>query len=68
MRHVSGGICLFLVFISLSNRLAGAQLPPAPFESGQEFPNLVLPDLEGRPMSITGFRGQRMILHIFASW
>jgi hypothetical protein len=36
---------------------------------GQPFPEIVLPSLEdSRPSSITQFRGQKLIVHIFASW
>ncbi len=36
---------------------------------GQSFPNMALPRLQdGRPASISNFRGHRLILHIFASW
>ncbi len=39
------------------------------FEVGTPFPTLSLPSLEdGRPASIADFRGQKVILHIFASW
>lgn len=39
------------------------------FETGRHFPNLQLPSLEdGRPRSIADYRGQKLILHIFASW
>ena len=37
-------------------------------EVGQVFPNMLLPSLEGRPGSIADFRGQKLILHIWASW
>ncbi len=37
-------------------------------EVGQAFPNMLLPSLEGRPGSIADFRGQKLILHIWASW
>jgi hypothetical protein len=48
---------------------AAAQLPPSGFEVGQPFPDLVLPSLEDNaPLSISDFRGQRVILHVFASW
>ncbi len=39
-----------------------------PFEIGQPFPDLSLPDLEGNRRSIADFRGHKLILHIFASW
>lgn len=36
---------------------------------GEPFPNLVLPGVEdGRPRSIAEFRGQKLVLHVFASW
>ena len=39
------------------------------FEVGQPFPTIAFPALEdGRPRSITEFRGKKLILHIFASW
>lgn len=39
------------------------------FEVGRPFPELTLPSLEdGRPRSISEFRGRKLILHIFASW
>jgi hypothetical protein len=36
---------------------------------GEAFPNLVLPSIEdGSPRSIADFRGQKLVLHVFASW
>ena len=36
---------------------------------GDPFPDLTLPALQdGKPVSIRDFRGQKLILHIFASW
>ena len=36
---------------------------------GQPFPNLVLPSLsDGSPLSLAAFRGEKVILHIWASW
>ena len=38
-------------------------------EVGQHFPTTAFPALEdGRPSSITEFRGKKVVLHIFASW
>ncbi len=46
-----------------------AQAQETDFEVGQPFPTLSFPALEdGRPRSIADFRGQRVILHVFASW
>jgi len=42
---------------------------PVGFEVGRTFPNWVLPSLEdGQPASLAQFRGQKLILQIFASW
>ena len=41
----------------------------SPFQVDQPFPDLALPALEdGRPASIRDYRGQKVILHVFASW
>ena len=46
-----------------------AQAQVAGFEVGRPFPAISFPALEdGRPRSIADFRGERVILHIFASW
>ena len=35
----------------------------------EPFPNLVLPDVDdGSPRAIADFRGQKLALHVFASW
>ncbi len=62
--------CVLLGSVSLQAR-AGHQTPqPAPrFTVGEVFPVVALPALEdGRPRSLADFRGQKLILHIFASW
>lgn len=47
----------------------GPDLPPPGFEAGQVFPDLALPALDdGRPVRLSDFRGQKVILHVFASW
>ena len=49
--------------------VARAQLPPTGFEAGQAFSDLVLPSMDdGHPVSLGQFRGQKIILHVFASW
>lgn len=36
---------------------------------GEPFPDLELPSLDdGAPLSVSAFRGQKIILHVFASW
>jgi hypothetical protein len=54
----------------LVNHPIGAQLklPPTIAEE-KPFPELFLPSLDdGRPLSIASFRGQKLVLHVFASW
>ena len=41
----------------------------SPFQVGHPFPDLTLPALQdGRPASIRDYRGQKVVLHVFASW
>ena len=48
---------------------AAAPAWSGPFTEGQPFPDLSLPALEdGRPTSLADFRGQKVVLHVFASW
>ena len=35
---------------------------------GEPFPDLALPDLDGAPRSLAELRGQKVMLHVFASW
>lgn len=63
--------CLALPLSLLGVATAGAQsrLPASGFEVGAPFPPVAFPSLEdGRPMSLADFRGQKVILHVFASW
>jgi len=47
---------------------AWGQMPPT-IREGQPFPDLVLPRLDdGRPASLSEFRGKKLVLHVFASW
>ncbi len=48
---------------------SGGAAAPSGLQVGQPFPHLTLPALEdGRPLSLTDFRGEKLILHVFASW
>ena len=49
---------------------AGAQLSlPGSIAEGKPFPDVLLPALVGgRPASIADFRGNKVVLHVFASW
>ncbi len=52
----------------IAGRPAMAADPPV-LEEGQPFPDIVLPSMrDGRRMSIADFRGQKVVLHVFASW
>ncbi len=47
---------------------ASAQLPEE-IAVGKPFPVLALPSAEdGEPMSVADFRGEKLVLHVFASW
>lgn len=39
------------------------------FDKGQPFPDRHFPALEdGTPVSLTDYQGQKVVLHVFASW
>lgn len=60
------GLCgLLLAAGGGGGRVAAA----VPIVVGKPFPEVVLPSIAGgQPMSIASFRGQRVVLHVFASW
>ncbi|NNF06461.1 MAG: hypothetical protein HKN21_06850 [Candidatus Eisenbacteria bacterium] len=49
---------------------ATSQLPSSGFEAGIQFPrDLSFPAVDGgEPKTIADFAGQKLVLHIFASW
>ena len=50
--------------LSLLASAAGFELKP-----GAAFPEIPLPTIAGgEPQSIADFRGQKLVLHVFASW
>lgn len=58
------GIALALLLVASIGTAA-----PSGLQVGQPFPHLTLPALEdGQPLSLTDFRGEKVILHIWASW
>jgi len=62
-------IFLFVVVAMVVSRGMVARPSSTGFKVGEPFPNLVLPSLaDGKPLSLARFRGQKLILHIFASW
>ena len=52
----------------LTAAMAAVPTAAADLEVGQPFPEIVLPSLDGEPMSMASFRGQKVALHVFASW
>ena len=68
MRGISTTFALLVLSCCDSSEPLPAPLDVA-IEVGRPFPNLVLPSLEdGSPSSIARFRGQKTLLHVFASW
>lgn len=65
------GKCLFSIFLVtgfIVNTTASVQ-PHFELKVGAPFPVLVFPSLQdGTPLSVAGFRGTKLILHIWASW
>jgi len=57
---------VFFASAAVAHPDAGA---PPRLEVGKSFPDIVLPSMkDGRPMSMRDFRGEKVILHVFASW
>lgn len=55
--------------ISVASQSPSEAAPGGPFEVGRAFPDVVLPAADdGQPLSISRFRGRKVLLHIFASW
>ena len=60
-----GTLLAFVVAVSLVGRPATARA----IEVGSPFPLLQLPRLEdGRRGSVADYRGEKLVLHVFASW
>jgi len=58
-------LCLTLICLMMLISSAGGQ----GLHVGQPFPDIRLPSLaNGRPLSISHFRGKKVLLMIFASW
>lgn len=70
-----GTILMAVLAAVLLTLPAMAQPEPQPIpaaagvEVGQPFPVMLLPRIDtGRPDTIVNYRGQKLIMHIFASW
>ena len=62
-------LLLVFVLMSLAASSAPAQFPPSGFTVGEPFPQVTLPAVDGgAPLSVSDFRGRKLILHVFASW
>ncbi len=72
MRRSSERFALVIlsILVPLLSVLGSPALGAATWEPrvGEPFPDLALPTLEGSAKSISDFRGQKVILHVFASW
>jgi hypothetical protein len=56
-------------FALLAGSLAVGHGSAAPIEVGKPFPTIVFPAADdNRPMSVAGYRGGKLLLHLFASW
>lgn len=71
------GIGSLAAFLLVTGGIAAvATSPAAPsqrlenrFEVGEPFPEIALPRLDdGTPTTMAAFRGEKVILHVFASW
>ena len=63
-----GGVLLSLWGLPAAGGPAGAG-PAGPIVIGQPFPDLVLPSYDdSRPMSVSQLAGDKLVLHVFASW
>ena len=68
-RHLAVTLLSLTAIAAPSEARSQSSVPSQSFEVGTPFPTVSLPSLEdGRPASIADFRGQKVILHIFASW
>ncbi len=64
--RVAGLLLLSLLLFGFASPASGSA---ARLETGEMFPDLLLPSLEsGAPTSLREFRGQKLVLHVFASW
>ncbi len=63
VRIIAGILFVFLLgVVSFASGAPGIAV-------GEPFPALRFPSLDdGRALSVTSFRGQKLVLHIFASW
>ena len=57
------------VLVGVLHVVSETSAAPPRFEVGQPFPDITLPALDdGRPLTVSHFRGKKLVLQIFASW
>ncbi len=68
-RRVSVFLPLFLgVIISLIGRVQADAIPAIGVRVGEIYPDFFLPDLDGKYLRLSDFRGKKVFLFHFASW
>ncbi|MDP2912387.1 MAG: TlpA disulfide reductase family protein [Candidatus Omnitrophota bacterium] len=65
MKRVVFGKCVVLISMVF---LLGACAQTNAVEIGENAPNFTLPDLKGKQVSLSDFKGKVIILNFFASW
>ncbi len=62
-------LAVFITQASAQPDRESRPIVPASIEVGQPFPVMMLPRIEdGLPDTLVNYRGQKLIMHIFASW
>ena len=59
---VGGAMSTLLLLVS------GVSARASAIEVGKPFPDLTLRALDGEASRVSDYRGQKLILHVFASW
>jgi hypothetical protein len=63
------GIGIVALFLLCANFKTGASTDVLALKVGESFPLVLLPSLvDGKPVSIADFQGEKLVLHIWASW
>jgi hypothetical protein len=66
MRTINNSLLFHSILSALFFMLTGMSHG---FEKGAPFPGLSFPSLEnGKPVSIEHYSGEKVVLHVFASW
>ena len=69
MRFAPRAGIVVAVLSALSIAMSPSVIEAAELKAGEPFPDLVFPSLDGgAPVSLSDFRGNKVVLHVFASW